>query len=340
MADPILWITGVSGFSGRHLVTAMLAGPDRPQIVGLDLAPHGPPGVDRYERVDLTCPDEVASVAQSAPPRWVIHLAGAMPPAVEAQMWQANVGGTVGLLQGLASAGCRDTRVVTVGSAAEYRSLSDVPVTETAAGGGSSAYGRTKWIQTVTALHLGPTLGLSTMVVRPFNLLGPGLSTDLVAGWLVDRFARSAGRPEIPIGNTQSERDFVDIRDAVQAYWQVALRGDPGEIYNVCSGAATRIDQLLTWLSEWTGRSPRMKVDANRTRRSDPASVRGDYTKLERATGWRPVMGPADSLRDMLAAAPAAPAPQARQTARPGPQRQQTEPAGAAGSAPGGQRPA
>ena len=339
MANHNLWITGVSGFSGRHLVDAMLAGADRPQIVGLDLAPHGPPGVDRYQRVDLTRPDEVASVARAAPPRWVIHLAGAMPPASEGQMWLTNVGGTVGLLQGLAAAGCRDTRVVTIGSAAEYQSLSGAPVTEAAAAGGSSAYGRSKWIQTVTALHLGATLGLSTMVVRPFNLIGPGLSNDLVAGWLVDRFAGCAGRPEISIGNTRSARDFVDIRDAVRAYWLVAQRGQPGEIYNVCSGTVTRIEQLLTWLTQLTGQSPRLKVTANRLRTSDPASVRGDYGKLERATGWRPVIGLTDSLRDMLAAALADPAAQADQAQNSQPQRQQAEPAGAAGVAAAGQGP-
>lgn len=299
---PNLWITGVAGFSGRHLVEALADQPDRPRIVGLDLHQQPAPGMDAYHTADTTRPDEVASIADSDPPRWVIHLAGAVPPTAEAQMWLANVGSTVGLLQGLATAGCQNVRVVTVGSAAEYLPQSRGPLTEASPCGGTSVYGRAKWAQTLLTLTLGRELGLATMVVRPFNLIGPGLSTNLVAGWLCQQFAKATDTDEIPMGNTQSARDFIDIRDAVRAYWLVAQKGQPAEVYNVCSGEAVAVEQLLAWLRELTGKSPRIRVDPARLRDADPQVSYGDCSKLQQATGWEPHISVKGSLVDMLAA--------------------------------------
>lgn len=296
-----LWITGAAGFSGRHLVGVLAGRQDRPRIVGLDLHDRPVPGLDTYHRVDTTRPDEVTAIARDDPPRWVIHLAGAIPPATEEQMWLANVGSTVGLLQGLAAAGGDGVRVVTVGSAAEYVPRSEGPLTEEHPCRGTSAYGRTKWAQTSLTLNMGRQLGLSTMVVRPFNLIGPGLSTDLVAGWLCRQFANLGEDEEIRIGNTKSARDFVDIRDAVAAYWLVVQRGQPGEVYNICTGQAVTVERLLALLGELTGKSPRIQIDAARLR-NDQQSSYGDYTKLRQATGWQPCMPLRESLADMLAA--------------------------------------
>ncbi len=151
-------------------------------------------------------------------------------------------------------------------------------------------------------LHMGRQLGLGTMVVRPFNLIGPGLSTDLVAGRLCAQFATAGAGEEIRMGNTKSARDFVDIRDAVAAYWLVAQHGQPGEVYNVCAGQAVTVDRLLALLGELAGKSPRIQVDAARLRDGDPPISYGDHTKLHQATGWQPVISLRQSLADMLAA--------------------------------------
>lgn len=271
-------------------------------MVGLDLHDRPVPGLDTYHRVDTTRPDEVTAIARDDPPRWVIHLAGAVPPATEEQMWLTNVGSTVGLLQGLAAGGGDGVRVVTVGSAAEYVPRSEGPLTEEHPCRGTSAYGRTKWAQTLLTLNMGRQLGLSTMVVRPFNLIGPGLSTNLVAGWLCRQFANLGDGEEIRIGNTKSARDFVDIRDAVAAYWLVAQRGQPGEVYNVCTGQAVTVERLLALLGELTGKSPRIEIDAARLRGDDQQSSYGDCTKLRNAIGWQPRIPLGESLADMLTA--------------------------------------
>ena len=297
---PTLWITGVAGFTGRHLVAAAADQLDGPRIVGLDLAESPATGVDVYHRVDLIDVDAVAALARENPPRWVIHLAGAIPPASAQEMWYVNVGTTVSLLRGLACAGCRKVRVVTIGSAAEYLAESPGALTETSPCGGSSPYGRAKWAQTLLALSIGRELGLATMVARPFNLIGPGLPTSLVAGWLCHQFAKIGPDEDIRIGNIKSARDFVDVRDAVRAYCQTAARGEPGEIYNVCSGTATTVEQLIAMLGKLTGKSPRICVDSARLRDADPPVNYGDSSKLQQATGWQPRTSLTDSLAAML----------------------------------------
>jgi GDP-4-dehydro-6-deoxy-D-mannose reductase len=294
-----LWITGVAGFSGRYLVEYLRGLTGGPIVVGLDRVEASPDGLDAYVRLDLTDPYEVTRAAGRHPPDRVIHLVAAMPPADEVLMWQVNVGGVFGLLWGLHQAGCSRIRVVSVGSAAEYTMPATCPLSEDSPASGASVYGRTKSAQTGLALALGRDLGLDVMVARTFNLTGPGLSSRLVAGWLCEQFARE-DVPEIEIGNMASARDFLDVRDAVRAYWLLACVGIPGTVYNVCSGKATTVERLLELMSQISGRCPEIKVAAERVRASDPSMCYGDAGRLHEATGWSPEFSLEASLRDMM----------------------------------------
>jgi GDP-4-dehydro-6-deoxy-D-mannose reductase len=268
------------------------------RIVGIDVNEAVQSDVDAQHRLDLNDSASVMKLALAEPPRWVIHLAGLMPPSAEPEMWRANVGGTVGLLAGLRLADCRQTRIVSIGSAAEYARDAGNPISEEAPCGGASAYGNSKLAQSLTCLRLAADAGLSTLVARPFNLIGPGLSTNLVVGSLIRQFASTA--PSIQVGNTDTARDFIDVRDAARAYWLLALDGQIGEIYNVSSGAAVRIADLLTLLSRITGHTPRIETDPARIRPDDTSVVVGDSVKLRSATPWRPDIDLERSVRDML----------------------------------------
>ena len=138
------------------------------------------------------------------------------------------------------------------------------------------------------------------MVARPFNLIGSGLPTNLVLGWLCYQFSNPGKLEEIVIGNLESARDFVDIRDAVAAYWLVVTRGAPGDIYNVCTEKLTSIRQLIDMLCHITGKNPLIRVDPSRLKSSDPSVCYGSYSKLEQATGWRPRIKLKDSLTEIV----------------------------------------
>ena len=296
-----LWITGAAGWSGGHLIRMFAGRPDRPRLVGLDTAAE-PAGLDAFGRIDLCEPDEVAGLCARELPTWVIHLAAATPPAPQERMWQVNVGGTLGLLLGLARGGARSVRVVSVGSAGEYEPSAGEILTESHPCGGSTPYGRSKFAQTLTALEAGRTLGIPVVVARAFNLIGPGMPETLVAGALCAQFARARDGEEILVGNTKSARDFIDIRDAVAAYWALARQGRPGEVYNVCTGTATTVEQLLELFRQAAGVRVSWRTDPARLRAVDVAVSCGSPARIRAATGWQAGIDPAATVRDMVVA--------------------------------------
>ena len=300
---PTLWITGASGCSGRFLAAHVRSLPDPPRVVGLDVREGPAPDLDALHILDLGQAAAVEQLAAVEPPRWVIHLAGLMPPAPDEMMWRANVGGTVGLLLGLRQAGCRGIRIVSIGSAAEYSPGSTGPIPESAPTGGASSYGNTKVVQSLVSREMAASAGYSAVVARTFNLIGPLLSPTLVASTLVRQFAAAGPEATIRVGNTHTARDFVDVRDAVRAYWQLALSDRVDGVYNVCSGCAVSIGHLLQLLMQVGGRTLPVESDPARVRASDPAEVCGDPSRLRQATGWQPAIPIEQSLRDMLAQA-------------------------------------
>jgi GDP-4-dehydro-6-deoxy-D-mannose reductase len=291
-----IWITGAGGFSARHLAQYLRQLPITLELVGLGRLSAQNSDFDEFYQIDITDTAAIRRLAGSHPPDRIFHLAGAMPPAEDAELWQINVGGTQILLQALAAVAKKRFSVVTIGSAAEYYPLRRNLV-ETDKCGGETAYGKTKWAQTTVALACARELGIDVMVARTFNLLGPGLSTALVAGSLCAQFA---GNASIKVGNTSASRDFVDIRDAVRAYWQISQKGKRGEIYNVATGRATTIKKLLALFVKFAGNSRTIDESPTASRVADYGRVCGDNAKLRRL-GWKPSISLEQSVCDMLA---------------------------------------
>lgn len=292
-----IWITGAAGFSGRHLIRFLRTLPEPVELVGFDLRPDAPEGLDAYHPVDLGDGPKLRELAEAQTPDRVIHLAGVLPPAAEADLWRVNVGGTLNLLQALAATGKREMRIVTVGSAAEYINISKQRIREDHPAGGNSPYGRTKWAQSTLALAFGAEAGLKIMVARTFNLIGPGTPQSLVPGALCAQFSK--GEQEVKVGNLRPERDFIDIRDAVAAYWMICEKGTAGRIYNVSTGRTTSIRTLVELFRENASAPKRIRQEAARARKNDFSRVCGDNTRLLRL-GCRPRISVKQSVRDML----------------------------------------
>ena len=299
-----VWITGVTGFTGKHLVDHLNQLPDRPRIVGLGRSEHGPEGLDTYHAIDLTQNDAANQLAQDEPPEIVIHLAAATSPLSDADKWHVNVAASVNLLRGLAGSGRKGIRFVNIGSAAEYLNKADGYLSEMDPVGGESVYGRSKWAQGRLALDLGEQFAIDVIIARTFNLIGPGLPDKWVAGSLCKQFARPDSAA-IKVGNTQSERDFLDVRDAVAAYWELAKQGVAGQAYNVCTGQPTKIEKLLDLFSAYSDNRHTVEVDKTRFQRVDLDRVYGDNSKILAATNWKPAISLEQSLQDMFAEAQA-----------------------------------
>ncbi|MCX6865799.1 MAG: GDP-mannose 4,6-dehydratase [Verrucomicrobia bacterium] len=292
-----VWITGAAGFSARYLATLLRREHPTWHMIGLDRSPADRGDLDAYHSIDITDFQRVKELAQAAPPRWVFHLAAAIPPATEEALWHVNVGGTRVLIEAVAGGAAERVRVLVTSSAAVYGE-SMVQINEGARACGINTYGRSKWAQELVALAAGREFGVDVVIARTFNLIGPGLPERLLAGAVCAQCIRS-GAKRIRVGDLSAFRDFIDIRDAVEAYCRIVQQGRTHGIYNVCSGRATRVRTMVGQLIKLAGGGLSVEESGSRSKGREVARSWGDNSQLK-ALGWQPSFSLRRSLKDML----------------------------------------
>ncbi len=294
-----IWITGVSGFSGQYMVHHIRSVAPETRIIGIGRSDSQSADVDQFLKVDLTDPGCLLPLAEQEAPEMIFHMAAKMPPESDGEMWANTVGGTVNFLRAVSGERFANTRIVLIGSAAEYLKTSNGLLTEKNSCGGESGYGKVKWAQTILTQKIAQRCNLDVVIARTFNLIGPGLSESFVATSVCRQYA-NLRTIELKIGNTNSERDFIDIRDAVSAYWIIAQKGTRGEAYNVCSGIPTRIEDIISMVEMASQRKLTRKVEIKRIKEVDVDRVYGSNEKLLDLGDWEIRYPLETSIKDML----------------------------------------
>jgi GDP-4-dehydro-6-deoxy-D-mannose reductase len=303
MSSEIL-VTGAAGFAGSHLIDLLIAD-------GADLVawhrPGGAPPRDvprtRWEAVNLLERDQVEASIARLRPSIVYHCAG---EAHVGRAWEStestfaiNVRGTHHLLQALERSGVA-ARVLVPGSALVYASA-EKALTENHPLKPGSPYALSKLAQEMFA---GRTNGATAVTVaRAFNHFGPRQSPFFAASGFARRIAdieRGRWQPEISVGNLDARRDLTDVRDTVRAYKLIVERGQPGRAYNVCSGKALAIRELLDLLLAHARVPVTVKVDPARLRPNDTPLLLGDPSRLRDELGWEPQIPIEQTINDLL----------------------------------------
>jgi GDP-4-dehydro-6-deoxy-D-mannose reductase len=201
-----------------------------------------------------------------------------------------NVVGTANLVSVLAALD-RTSRLLHVSSSEVYGQVSveDSPILETRPLRPVSPYAASKAASEVAAMQGWYGRGLPVVVARPFNHTGPRQSTDFLVPALASRLmaAKREGRASLQVGNIQARRDFMDVRDVARAYRLLAVHGEPGEVYNVCSGDDVSVNEILDLLCESVGYGVTFEVDTRLLRPNDVEVVQGSPRRLVAATGFR-----------------------------------------------------
>ena len=300
----LVLVTGASGFAGSHLLEHLSA---RTEVVAW--ARSAPPAalasLARWERVDLLDRDRVRAAARALRPGRVYHCAG-RPHVAEswtdsAEPLAANVRATHYLLDALRRADAR-SRVLITGSATVY-APSSRPLSEEAPIAPTSPYALSKLAQEQLGLRAIDEDGVEVVVTRSFNHTGarqrPAFFAPSVARQIA-RIERRLQEPVIRVGNMETQRDFLDIRDVVRAYVALMHSGESGTIYNVASGVARPVRAVLAALASHARVPIRIDTDPARLRPNDTPVVVGDAARLRRATGWSPVIPFEQMLEDLL----------------------------------------
>jgi GDP-4-dehydro-6-deoxy-D-mannose reductase len=192
--------------------------------------------------------------------------------------------------------------VLIPGSAAIYHP-GDGPLDEDAPLGPASPYALSKLAQEQLGLRAGVEDGVEVILTRSFNHTGPRQAPTFAAPGLARQLALiEAGRaePVVRVGNLEARRDLTDVRDIVRAYVGLMQHGRPGVPYNVCSGRAYAIGDLLEALRARVRVPVRVEVAFDRLRPNDPPLLLGTAARLRTATGWTPEISFDRMLDDLL----------------------------------------
>ncbi len=300
-------VTGASGFVGRYLTSALAE-------AGYEVCACGGPGDGDYLPIDLAQIDSLRAAFDIAQPDVVFHLAAQtfVPESVAAPLptYDANVLGTARLLQAMRDWRERDgrnPRLMLASSAEVYGAQPPqaYPLREMLAPKPANPYAASKAAAEAVALAEARSYGLDVVVTRAFNHIGPGQSERFVVAAFAAQLAAIAagGDAKLLVGNLDAQRDFLDVRDVVDAYVTLAREGGSAEVYNVCSGSAVAIREILGRLIAIARVPVEVRDDPARARPSDTPSFYGSTEKLRAQTAWRPRIPLERSLRETYEAA-------------------------------------
>jgi GDP-4-dehydro-6-deoxy-D-mannose reductase len=285
-------VTGARGFVGRYLVEHL-------EHTGADVT-----GWSR-QQVDLLDRKAVSRAMAELRPGVVYHCAGAAHVGQSfdniTDTLAANVLGTHHVLDALRNAGV-SARVLITGSSLVYRQ-SDRPLNEDDPTGPVTPYAVSKLAQEMLGQRGIKEDRQQVLLTRPFNHTGPRQDPTYAAPSFAQQIAmieKKRMRPEIVVGNLDASRDLHDVRDTIRAYTTIVERGEPGRVYNVCSGQAFKIRDVLDRLVAMSRVPVTVTVDPARYRPSDNLVLWGDRSRIERELGWKPEIQLDQTLTDLL----------------------------------------
>jgi GDP-4-dehydro-6-deoxy-D-mannose reductase len=280
--DKVL-ILGIGSFTGRHfqgmIAAAELA--ERFEFVGVDRQETAAP-FRCLVRPGFTY-SLIEELLVAERPDYIVNLIGSPLAVNYEELLYVNAGITKDICDALLRLALPVKKLLAIGSAAEYGHPEDLPLTETSSLNPVNDYGLVKVIQSQYCRFYCQVHGLPVTVARTFNILGPGMPANLSIPSFIKQLIR--GEKTLRTGNLDTKRDYLDIADVVRAYWHILLRGDGGEIYNVCSGESVAIRTILDFLIARSGSSPQITIDGTLVKAQDIADSFGANLKLA-DLGW------------------------------------------------------
>ena len=304
-----LLITGTAGFVAGYFIEFLKENEIEYDILGLDI-------VDKlscdypsykYKRINLQDKELIKEVIENFKPDYILHLASISSVSeswsypVESFVNNTNI--FLNIIESIRELQL-STRILSVGSSEEYGNYpSDkMPLKEDYELKPCNPYSVARVSQEILSKLYADNYGLNIIMTRSFNHIGPRQNDKFVIPSFVKQLlnAKNTETQRIDVGNIEIVRDFLDVRDVVEAYHKILIEGKIGEIYNVCSGNGIKLKEIINIVAEQLSITPEIYVDKNRLRPTDNLIIVGDNTKLKSELNWQPKHSLVQTLKDMI----------------------------------------
>jgi len=307
-------ITGINGFAGSHLAEMAIEknlgkvfGTIRGNTANLENLENV---LDKVTLVNCDLADSFAveNVIKESQPDFVFHIAGqAFVPSSwtsPIETMNSNVIGSVNLFEAIRKS-TLDPKIQIACSSEEYGLVleNETPIKETNPLRPLSPYAVSKCTLDFLGYQYFKSYGMKIVRTRAFNHSGPRRGKEYVdSNWCRQVALIESGKqkPELMVGNLNAKRDFTNVKDIVNGYWYAVTKAEFGEVYNICSGKAYSMQEVLDMLLKLTDKKIEVKKDPSRMRPSDVEILVGDNSKFVNKTGWKPEISFEQTLKETL----------------------------------------
>lgn len=297
-------ITGVAGFVGRHLVEHIQKNEPFSEILGIDIAATCSLPIQRYCSCNLSDKQATSAMVKDYAPDYIVHLASISSVG---QSWQNpshcfknNTDIMLSILDSVAENHLR-TRILSIGSSEEY-GYSAEPLREDMPLNPQNPYAVAKVSQELLGKLYAQSMGVNVVMTRSFNHIGPKQSDRFVVPSFMRQLVniKNGAENKMLVGNINVARDFLDVRDVVDAYYKILHNGQNGEVYNVCSGRAYQLRELISLAENLLDIRANIEIDPTRLRPNDVMLIVGNNGKLRSALNWQPHYDMKQTITDIL----------------------------------------
>ena len=280
-----LLVFGVSGFTGTHFGRYLKENMPEEDLYVIGVVSREQEtlfiGIHHLEVVDALDGFAVLELLRKFRPDYIVNLIGLFNTASYQELIRSNVEISHNILQAVVDTNALETRLLFIGSAAEYGAVSANPALEQDFTMPVSLYGLSKVFQTHLVRFFHQTHRVKSVIARTFNLTGEGISASLSVGNFQTQIDAAQDGDTIKVGNLAPERDFLEVETAVALYMDLLRHGKAGEAYNVCSGKPIRIGDLLADMIARSGKNLVLEVSPLLLRENDISRIYGSRAKLD-----------------------------------------------------------
>ncbi len=297
-------ITGANGFVGRYFIEYLKEHEKDAIIYGADISENSLTSYIEYLQIDLNDRFAVYRMLEKIKPDYIVHLAAMSSVA---QSWQDpakcflnNTSVFLNIADGVRELNIK-CRILSVGSSEEY-GIYEEPMKENFVLHPKSPYSIARLSQEYLSKLYVDYFKLDIVMTRSFNHIGPRQNPKFVIPSFVHQLVKiSKGKQEdIKVGNIDVIRDFLDVRDVVDAYYKILKNSKTREVYNVCSGNGYKLRDIIDIVSKYLNITPKIIVEKKLLRANEIISVIGDNTKLKTMLDWKPKYNLKITLKDMI----------------------------------------